>query len=50
MKEQLDKEDEKIQELEELVNEIRQQYLMKESINYRCIKEKWINQMIQCKM
>ena len=40
MKEQLDKEDEKIQELEELVNVFRQQYLMKESINYRYTKEK----------
>ena len=40
MREQLEKEDEKIQELEELVNVFRQQYLMKESINYRCTKEK----------
>lgn len=40
MREQLEKEDEKIQELEELVNVFRQQYLMKESINYRCTQEK----------
>ena len=40
MKRQLDKEDEKIQELEELVNVFRQQYFMKESINKKCTQEK----------
>ena len=40
MKRQLDKEDEKIQELEELVSVFRQQYFMKEAINNRCTNEK----------
>lgn len=43
MKEKLDKEDEKIQELEELVSVFRQQYLMKESVNNKCTSIKQDN-------